>query len=483
MNPRTLILGAFAALVLLTAANATPVFNPEETGIIASTSAAPMAFSGSFPNLRMYYIVTGASQTVLSALSSDGINFTPDPITVGNLSTATTPSVSAAAISGGAILPIAGGYRMEYSIISTTGSYRVHSATSADGLNWANDPGTRIDARTTYLASPTLVKLTDNSWRMFFVENAGSTSIFTSRSTDLGLTWTPPAQALAASALDVGASELTDGRVRLFYTVPVGASSGTTIASALSTDVNATSFNVETGIRISTLSAAGTISTPVAIRSTDTFRWRLYYDFSPAAGGPKIYSALTGAPAPTGSNPSYILNTTSTAAFTISGEIFSTPAPTVSLSQAGQLAIPGTGVTLNSDESIAANFNVFAANPGPWDLIVTNADGTSTTLPRAVTIDFPGGSVSLVNNLLRPRTGTVTTITISFFNPGHVLSRLYTLDGRYVSTLLDTQRGAGTVTITWDGRDSSGAAVASGVYILHTVGPKIDLKSKIIVVR
>jgi len=136
-----------------------------------------------------------------------------------------------------------------------------------------------------------------------------------------------------------------------------------------------------------------------------------------------------------------------------------------------------------NDQTLTATFNVLNVTTGFASLTVVNADGRTTTLPNALFIDYPPGSVALVNNLLRPRTGTSTAITVTTFNQGRITARLFTLDGRSVRTLFDADQAKGVLNLAWDGRDGTGAPVASGLYLLHTTGPKIDVKSKIVVIR
>lgn len=484
---RRLLIGLAAALFLAAPrARAVPAFDKEDP--VVFSSAAPQAFTGAYPNLRMYFLRPSSAVEVGSALSADGAAWTEDGA-AGRLSTGTLPSVSASSITGCGVLPLSGGgFRMLYSIVSTTGAFRIHSATSADGLAWANDTGTRIDGGASYLASPKLVQLTDSSWRLYFVAAAGSSSpanglIYTARSTDQGFTWTTPALAIATSAFEVGASALTNGLVRLYFTEPTGASSATVVASALSTDANGSAFNVESGFRVSTAAASGTLAFPVPVRSTDTFRWRLYYDFADPGtrSTASVHTALTGAPAPAAITPGSILNVNSTAAFTISGDVFG-PSPAVQLTLGAQTLLP-SAVTRVDDQTITAQFDVLDQPTGRWDVTVTNADGRAATLPAALLIDFPGGSVAMVNNVLRPRTGGTTAIGITTFNDGNVLARLYTTDGRRVRTLYDGPAAKGTLNLTWDGRDAAGGTVASGLYLLRVIAPKIDLKGKIVVIR
>ncbi|MDE2143741.1 MAG: hypothetical protein KGJ84_15140 [Elusimicrobia bacterium] len=480
------VLAALGLALCAVRARAVPVFNPENP--VVFSSAAPQAFTGAYPTLRMYFIRPSSRVQVGSALSADGVAWAEDA-GGGRLSTTTLPSVSASSVTGCGILPLSGGgFRMLYSIVSTTGAYRIHSATSTDGLGWANDTGTRVDNGAVYLGSPKLVKLSDASWRLYYVSGApvANRQILTSRSTDQGWTWSTPTIAVSTLAYEVGASVLTNGKVRLYYTEPLNGapSSATVVASALSRTSAGTIFDIESGYRVSTAAASGGLGFPVPVQSTDSFRWRLYYDFgSPGViSTADVHTALTGVPAPAAITPSYVINNTSTQTVTVSGDVFS-PTPTVALVLAGQPSIPGTALTRVDDQTITASFNILNAAVGRWDVVVTNADGTTATLPAAETIDFAGGTVSLVNNLLRPRTGAVTTITITAFNDGSLTARLFTLDGRPVSTLYSGAMAKGTQILTWDGRDAGGVAVASGVYLLRILGPHIDVKDKIVVIR
>jgi flagellar hook assembly protein FlgD len=58
-----------------------------------------------------------------------------------------------------------------------------------------------------------------------------------------------------------------------------------------------------------------------------------------------------------------------------------------------------------------------------------------------------------------------TTLSFDLAAPGHARMQVYNAAGRLVATLVDEQRGAGRHEIIWNGRDDSGRAVASGVYL------------------
>ena len=59
---------------------------------------------------------------------------------------------------------------------------------------------------------------------------------------------------------------------------------------------------------------------------------------------------------------------------------------------------------------------------------------------------------------------TATDISFNVPNSGRVRVEVYTLTGRLVRTLVDSSVEAGSHNVRWDGRDSAGRDVASGVY-------------------
>ena len=500
------VAGAAALLWTLAApARAIPVFN-KENGISLS-SATPQAFTGentvaggAYTLLRMFYlpaISSGAPHAssgtaILSATSTDGVTWVKEAGV--RVDTNTVPSVSASSITGCAIQPLTGGgFRMLYSIVSTTGAFRIHSATSADGLAWANQAAVAVDgSSTTYLGVPRLVVLTSGDWRMYYTRdfNGGNNlpdrQIFTALSSDQGATWGASSIVVSTTAYESGVAKLTDGKVRLFYSQPPSAgSSATVILSALSTDALGTSFTLEAGTRITTPTATGAISFPVPVRSTDSFRWRLYYTYYEAYNSTgDVRSALTGAPDPLRMNPSTVYQSAGAIPVAVTGEIFSTVAGlhAVSITK-GAVTLVGTSVSRTDDQNLSATFSTQGQALGLWDLTVTNADGVPTTVANALLIDFAPGTVFLRGNLLRPRDGVPTSIDITIFAAGRVSVRVYDSDGRPVRTLQEIDRDAGAFTVTWDGKNAAGATAPSGLYFVAVNGPKIASKAKVVLIR
>ena len=60
-----------------------------------------------------------------------------------------------------------------------------------------------------------------------------------------------------------------------------------------------------------------------------------------------------------------------------------------------------------------------------------------------------------------------TTIRVDLPEAGKVRLCIYNLCGQRIHTLVDGHRSAGTHSVIWNGRDSAGRDVASGVYLVR----------------
>jgi endonuclease/exonuclease/phosphatase family metal-dependent hydrolase len=75
------------------------------------------------------------------------------------------------------------------------------------------------------------------------------------------------------------------------------------------------------------------------------------------------------------------------------------------------------------------------------------------------------------------------TLTLAMPDPGRAAARVYDVTGRTVRTLVDTELPAGTHDLVWDGRDDSGRACASGVYLIRAnCGLDVDSR-KLVLLR
>jgi predicted dienelactone hydrolase len=92
------------------------------------------------------------------------------------------------------------------------------------------------------------------------------------------------------------------------------------------------------------------------------------------------------------------------------------------------------------------------------------------------------GILSLSHVYPSPSCGN-SRVRYSLAEPAHVTARIYTLAGRLVTTILDEPVGAGTREIGWDGLDSTGRPVASGVYRYRVEAEGDSWNSAVVLVR
>lgn len=469
---------AALALLLACPAAAAPAFVQEpgvrlSSGVLQAYDAAPT------PNDRLYFIED--STAVYSATTPEGAAATGEALTreAGiRLSTYTLPQLDLSSITALSMLPLnAGGLRMVYAALSSTGTlYNIFSATSADGLAWANDTGTLLTSALP-VASPSLVELNTGDWRLYF---AASNQVWTMLSTNEGRNFGSLTSILSPSGgvTSVSAVRRTDNLIRLYY------STGSTVLSALSSDANGTSFTAETGVRFSTPPSLGLIGAPFVVRAaTESWRWRMYYNFGPTSlSTPSVYSASTFAPEVTAMTPDQLLRADFTQTFTVTGEGFAAAAPASAALDGPSGTVTGSGLTRSDDMTMTFDSSVLLL-PGFYDLTVTNATGQSGTLSRALFIDVPGGGLRTIDGVFRPLQGGRARIDATVYSTGRLVMKLYTVDGRLVSTLYDAVVGEGTTSVFWDGRNAAGSVVASGLYVVHAVGPKLNLTNKIVVLK
>jgi hypothetical protein len=76
-----------------------------------------------------------------------------------------------------------------------------------------------------------------------------------------------------------------------------------------------------------------------------------------------------------------------------------------------------------------------------------------------------------------------TTIGYSIYGPCWVRLAIYDCRGRLVTTLLDARLPSGPGDVVWNGRDSTGAPVSSGVYFAHLETEHGVRTQKVVVAR
>jgi hypothetical protein len=76
-----------------------------------------------------------------------------------------------------------------------------------------------------------------------------------------------------------------------------------------------------------------------------------------------------------------------------------------------------------------------------------------------------------------------TTIRYDLTQDGPVSLKIYNVLGQEVMTLIDDPRPAGFWSVEWDGRDTAGNSVASGVYIYRLEAAGFSGSKKLVIVR
>jgi len=487
---RRALLAATTALCLAASARpaaAVPDFTPENNHIVSSLTAhaiSPIATGG----YRMY--LTSGAYEIVSASSTNLVNWTMEP---GIRLTTSAASLDTSSITAVAVhLSTSGNfYRMYYVGISSQGFWSVLSATSTNGLVFGKESGYRLQVATGagFIGQLAPFDVSATQLSLFYIadENGAHSPsdfrVFAATSTDGGLSFSTTGVVLGGvQALGVAVSTLTDGRTRLYYTQPL---SGNTTAGQLLSAIseNGVSFTAESGTRLST-AAPTDLGPPLIVRSTETYRWRLFSTYTQDGSSiPFVSSALTRSPVIDSFTPSEAF-TGQTISYTLAGEIFNNAtAPTVSLSVTSTPTFTAASTVIASDLSLTGTFNLTGLDTGVYRVFAANPDGARGTLNAALTIKLPPGSVVITDNLFRPLKGGSAAIEVRIFQAGTVKVELYTVSGARVATLFDGPMPSGATTLNWAGRSSAGNVVASGVYLLSVSGPGLKTVQKIVVIK
>jgi hypothetical protein len=179
----------------------------------------------------------------------------------------------------------------------------------------------------------------------------------------------------------------------------------------------------------------------------------------------------------------------------------------------------GNGNTLAWDASPDADFQYFrvyrSSNPNFVPSPATLVHSTIATgwvdpdhdggpiYYKVTALDYSGnesgpaspGIVTAIGEAGVPKSFAVYPCVPNPFNPtttirydvavggGVVTLRVYDVAGRVVTTLVDGALVAGTRTVTWNGRDSGGAPVASGVYFYRFTAPGYSQTHKMVLLK
>jgi FlgD Ig-like domain len=92
------------------------------------------------------------------------------------------------------------------------------------------------------------------------------------------------------------------------------------------------------------------------------------------------------------------------------------------------------------------------------------------------------GELFLYNNYPNPF-NPATKIKYSISKPNNVIINIYDMNGKLVAALLNEEQNAGTYEVAWNGKNSKGEPVASGVYCYRVQAGSFSKLSKMILMK
>ncbi|MCK5243541.1 hypothetical protein KAR34_13920 [bacterium] len=91
--------------------------------------------------------------------------------------------------------------------------------------------------------------------------------------------------------------------------------------------------------------------------------------------------------------------------------------------------------------------------------------------------------VAVNHNYFNPKTGQTLEIRNLNTQHGDMTIRVYNQDGYLIKVLLHKQSLTRDTVVSWDGRNSSGQVVASGVYVIVVNGSKLNKRFRVAVIK
>ena len=134
-------------------------------------------------------------------------------------------------------------------------------------------------------------------------------------------------------------------------------------------------------------------------------------------------------------------------------------------------------------------FRFIAADEGSGSLVEAGVDDFSIVSYQEQSTDVAEAAaprvpeVLALDNVPNPF-NPQTTVWLTVPSPGRsVTLRIYDVAGRTVKTLVEGEKLSGRVAVDWDGRDSLGHEVSTGVYFARVEAGDETLTRKMVMIR
>jgi hypothetical protein len=147
--------------------------------------------------------------------------------------------------------------------------------------------------------------------------------------------------------------------------------------------------------------------------------------------------------------------------------------PTVAVPSTSGLLSPETRSYIDNDVTPGLSYR--------YSLRAVLPDGSEMS-SREIEVTVPGRSTRLLQNTPNPF-NPVTTISFVLAERQRVTLRVYSPDGKLVTTLVDGVFPAGAGEVTWNGTNSSGDPVGTGIYFYRLKAGKTTISRKMILLK
>jgi hypothetical protein len=116
----------------------------------------------------------------------------------------------------------------------------------------------------------------------------------------------------------------------------------------------------------------------------------------------------------------------------------------------------------------------------------TTSGASAPTYVSAATVSIPASPAASAPTVSAPAPNPFaaeTAINYALPTAQHVVIRVYNVNGRLIRTLTDTAMPAGSHTASWDGRDTDGRELSSGIYFFKFAAGGIEKTNRLLKLR